>query len=78
MVTVGRIILADPMGMVLGDPLAAARQDLVAPAAPDPEGKAALAILVAAAVLIAVVADGNPPAASDPDQRLTTFIPPSA
>lgn len=72
MATVGRIILVDLQGPVV-------RRDLVAPAAPpDLEGKAALMILVAAVVLIVVVADGNPPATSDPDQRLTTFIPPSA
>ena len=83
-VTVGRIILVDLAGPVVRrDPVVrrgpVVRRDLAALAAPrDLEGRAARAIRVAAAVLIVVGAGGNSPTPSDPGQRLTVFIPPSA
>src|SRR5258706_5873167 len=77
-VTVGRIIQVDQVGPVVRRDLAA-RQDLVAPAVRrDLEARAARTIPVVAAALIVVGAAGNPPAPSDPRQRLTVFIPPSA
>ena len=86
-VTVGPIILVDLAGLtVLGDPVVlVARRDLVALAVLGGlEGRAARAMLVVVAAPIVVVAGGNHSrdfrsrASSDPGQRLTTFIPPSA